>query len=98
MPFDERCEDAGRCASRATSGTAWIEHLHTRASRGELVRNGAADHTCADDGYVHNWEFYSTPNYQIPNPNHSHVPTTNFRLKFLLRIGSWEWLVVGTWA
>ena len=53
MTFDERREDARRRAGCAASGAARINELHARAARRELVSDGAAHDTRADDGDLH---------------------------------------------
>src|SRR5687767_11212064 len=53
MPFDERREDTRRRAGCAAAGAARIDEPHMRAARRELVSDGAAHDTRADDGDVH---------------------------------------------
>ena len=65
MTFDERREDARRRPGCAASGTARINELHTRAARRELVSDGAAHDTRADDGDVHMGNCTSTV-YGLP--------------------------------
>ena len=51
--FDVRCEDAGRSPGRALAGTTRVDDPHGGAARRELVGDGQADDSCADDRDVH---------------------------------------------
>ena len=58
-------------------------------------RDRTADQAEADYSESAKWRFVrghsSTPNYQLPNPNHFQLPIPN------LEVGNWAWLGVGSW-
>ena len=75
MSLDERRENACRGACGAATRAARIDHFHARAARCELVGDGAANDTRADDGDVHTailagWWLVVGGYYQPPTTNH----------------------------
>jgi hypothetical protein len=53
VPFDIGSQDARRGPCGAAAWDTAVQDAHTRTARGQLVRDGTADHARAGDGDVH---------------------------------------------